>query len=568
MAVTSTDPTFTSAPPLDAVVDHAPILLAAFDLDGIYTLAEGRGLALAGLTRDALIGRGVTEVFGERIQVLEALDAVRSGASRHFTLDLLGIHWDVRITPLLTAGVVLGGLLVATDITESIHVRHALEAEIRVRQRRELELLQLASIDGLTGLPNRDELTRLLQRSADNARDAGTGLTVAFVDLDNFKVINDSLGHAIGDEVLQVIADRLRLTAHPDDVVARFASDEFVVVSHGPSKDQADVVTRSLTAALAPAVRIAGNEVFVTGSIGLASSPPYDAATLLRNADAAMYRAKDRGRDRVETFDQALEADAFTALLLRTELHHALERDEFVLHYQPVVDLGTGRLNGMEALIRWNHPERGLVPPLAFIPAAEESGFIVEMGAWVLHEACRQAAEWPAPLHVAVNLSVRQLADDDIVATVAHALAISGLDPGRLVLEVTESALMANAESAVGYLIDLKHLGVQLAIDDFGTGYSSLVYLKRMPVDIIKIDRSFVDGLGTDPEDTAIVESVVSLAHAVGVKTVAEGVETQRQFDALCALGCDFGQGYLWSRPVPDDALAPLLDPSFSTEVR
>jgi EAL domain-containing protein (putative c-di-GMP-specific phosphodiesterase class I) len=300
-----------------------------------------------------------------------------------------------------------------------------------------------------------------------------------------------------------------------------------------------------------------GTEAVITCSIGVALAPTEDAATLLRQAEAAMYFAKQAGRNRTELFDEEVCDTTGDRLGLLADLHHAVARDQLCLHYQPIVSLDGERVAGVEALVRWQHPERGLVPPDTFIRVAEDRGLIVAIGEWVLREACRQAASWASAGHgaesqyISVNISARQLAPGaGLVESVAEILAESRLDPSRLVLEITESALMGDAEAALRILTQLKALGVRLAIDDFGTGYSSLVYLKRFPVDLLKIDMAFIRGLGQDPEDSAIVACVIGLARAVGIDAVAEGVETAEQLVALQNLGCAFGQGYLWSRPV------------------
>jgi diguanylate cyclase (GGDEF)-like protein/PAS domain S-box-containing protein len=430
--------------------------------------------------------------------------------------------------------------------------------DITDRKRAEQTATDLAHTDALTALPNRTLLIERLREMMSRAEVAGERVTVVFVGLDRFKLINESLGHASGDDVLREMAFRLRAVVRDEDVVARFGGDEFVVLVEGGDETLPQQVAERIATSIARPVELAEGRFFATASIGVASTPPHRADDVLRNAGSAMHQAKDHGRSRIEFWDSGLSDDARTSLQIRNELRQAIDAEQFVLHYQPIMNMNGGAIDGMEALVRWNHPERGMVPPLAFIPAAEDTGLIVELGAWVVRQACLEACRWPGRRHVAVNLSVRQLADHAIVDVVAEALAVSGLDPHRLVLEVTESALMDNAEMALGCLNDLKALGVRLAIDDFGTGYSSLVYLKRMPVDAIKVDRSFVDGLGEDAEDTAIVSSVVSLAHAVGVQAIAEGVETAAQRAHLERLGCDFGQGYLWSRPVPADEVAAM----------
>jgi len=431
--------------------------------------------------------------------------------------------------------------------------------DITERKESALELDRRARTDDLTGLPNRAELTDRLALRLSPPSAASDRTTIVFLDLDEFKLVNDSLGHAYGDDLLREIADRLRNVVRGNDLVARFGGDEFVMLCEGGDDRLPARMAARLSDLFVEPFEVRGELLYVSASIGVATTPTTDGDTLLRNADAAMYRAKEQGRSRIEIFDAMIDHRATSILRLRNEMRLGLARNEFVLHYQPIVDLASDAIVGMEALVRWEHPERGMVPPLDFIAEAEDSGFIMDLGAWVIRSACEEAARWPVPMHVAVNLSVRQLADHGIVDTVADALAASGLSSASLVLEVTESALMANAETALVVLNELRALGVRLAIDDFGTGYSSLLYLKRMPVGTLKVDRSFVDGLGDDAEDSAIVASVISLAHAVGLRAVAEGVETLEQRRHLVDLGCDLAQGYLWSRPVPASEIPGLL---------
>jgi EAL domain-containing protein (putative c-di-GMP-specific phosphodiesterase class I) len=340
--------------------------------------------------------------------------------------------------------------------------------------------------------------------------------------------------------------------------VARLEGDRFVVLSGDAVNTESVALATRLRAAVSQPIQAGGTEAVITCSVGVALAPADDAAALLLHADTAVCRAKQDGRDRTVLFDERLREMTTDRFGLLADLRHAVARDQLRLHYQPIVALEGESVVGVEALVRWQHPERGLVPPDEFIQLAENRGLIVDIGEWVLREACRQAALWTCagaggqPLHMAVNISALQLAPSaGLVDSVAEILRVSGVDPSMIVLEVTESALMGDAEAALGILTQLKALGVSLAIDDFGTGYSSLVYLKRFPVDVLKIDRSFIGGLGQDPEDSAIVASVVGLARAVGIVAVAEGVETTGQLVALQELGCEFGQGYLWSRPMP-----------------
>ena len=430
------------------------------------------------------------------------------------------------------------------------------------------EAVHQATHDALTGLPNRtlvlDRLTHALARS----RRQPQGLAVLFVDLDRFKVVNDSLGHSVGDEVLVQVAQRLQAAVRPADTVARLAGDEFVVICEDVV-DERDVlrVAERVAQAVAAPIPLYGRDTIITASIGIAlACEETRAEDLLRDADVAMYRAKERGRARLEVFDQAMR----TRMLRRLEIEHALRRalqeDAFTLHYQPTVHLATGRPISVEALLRWEHPEWGLVMPGEFVPLAEETGLIMPLGKWVIEEACRQLASWRrmhsecADINVSVNLSARQFADPNLVDIVSSALKESGLAPSGLWLEITESVLMEEAQTTVETLRALRGLGVHLSIDDFGTGYSSLSYLKRFPVDVLKIDRSFVDGLGTDPEDEAIVTAVVRLAQALDLDVVAEGVETAGQLAELRRLGCTAVQGFYFGRPrPPEETLAYLM---------
>ncbi|HVM02361.1 MAG TPA: EAL domain-containing protein, partial [Acidimicrobiales bacterium] len=431
--------------------------------------------------------------------------------------------------------------------------------DVTDRKRAEEAISFQALHDSLTGLPNRRLfLERLAMAMA--ARDhRRSGVAVLFVDLDRFKWLNDSLGHAAGDELLVEVASRLRASVRAGDTVARFGGDEFVILLEEMSGvAAAERLAARFVADLARPAVVAGEETMVTVSIGVAYSPPGGAddtpETLVRDADAAMYRAKDRGRDRFETFDAQTRLLAVARHETANALRRAMDRGELDVHYQPQVDITTGRVVGVEALVRWRHPERGLLPPAEFVPVAEETGLIVPLGIHVMTEACRQVGAWQAAGHrltLSVNLSARQLMAPDLTVVVEAALSSSGLDPALLCLEITESVLLEEAAASARALDRLKALGVAVGVDDFGTGFSSLTYLKRFPVDVLKIDRSFVAGLGVSREDAAIVAGVVDLAHAFGLTAVAEGVETIDQLDELRAIGCELGQGFLWCQPLP-----------------
>ncbi len=425
-----------------------------------------------------------------------------------------------------------------------------------------------AQHDPLTGLPNRVLFVEFLTLALARARRRQSTSAVLFLDLDRFKIVNDSLGHDAGDELMQQLSTRLVAALRPGDTVARFGGDEFTVLcedlSVNDARGQAIDVARRLLEVIEAPVELHGEDQHLSASIGIAIAGSGDSPeTLLRDADAAMYRAKAAGKGRWELFDEEMRSSAQLRLETENSLHRALERNELRNFYQPIVDIGAAACAGAEALVRWQHPERGLVAPDAFIDLAEESGLIVPIGRWVLEEACRQLVEWRTAGQVsdsftmAVNLSARQLAQPDLVQQVADALERTGAPAERIYLEITESVLMA--ETSVDSMVALRALGVRLSIDDFGTGYSSLGYLRRFPVDTVKVDRSFVDGLGTESEDSAIVAAVVSLGHTLGLSVVAEGVETERQLAELRALGCDRAQGFWFAPPQSADVFASVI---------
>jgi diguanylate cyclase (GGDEF)-like protein len=426
--------------------------------------------------------------------------------------------------------------------------------------------------DPLTGLANRGLLMEQLAQALARARRRPGSVAVLFLDLDRFKVVNDSLGHGVGDDLLVEVARRLERTMRSADSVARLGGDEFVVLAEDVAGlDEALSLARRLREAIAVPVRVgAGQRVVVTASVGIALSTPGAVAatpsSLLWDADVAMYRAKDTGRDRVQLFEDGLRAGSLDRFRSEAMLRHALDHDGLRLHYQPLVDLGSGALAGAEALVRLQDPERGLIPPAEFIPVAEETGLVVPLGAWVVSEAAAQAAAWRSlqpldapPMTVSINLSGRQLTTPGFAVEVGAAIARSGADASHLCFEITENTLLDATGAGVTTLERLKELGVRLAIDDFGTGHSSLTWLRRLPADFLKIDRTFVAGLGTDPGDTAIVRAVIDLGQALGLTTIAEGVETPEQLDALRDLGCHWAQGYHLSRPGPPETVTTFI---------
>ena len=425
--------------------------------------------------------------------------------------------------------------------------------------------------DSLTGLPNRLSFVDSLRDALRRSIASGSPVGILFLDLDHFKLINDSIGHHAGDDLLQAVAPRLRAHLRPGDIVARFGGDEFgILVDRLADEDEAIAIADRVAVAFSEPYSMGGADHFVTASIGIAVArpsgrEPVDAELLIRDADAAMYRAKERGRGRCEVFDAAMRARAVSRLETERELRHALGRKELELHYQPVIALGSGEIVGLEALVRWNHPRRGLLDPGEFVSIAEDSGLIEPIGRWVQETACRQALGWhelrpdQRPLDISVNLSARQVAHRDLAGSVREILTRTGLDPVNLRLEVTESVLVDESASATATLEALSEIGVRLVLDDFGTGYSSLAYLNRFPFDALKIDRSFVEGLGIEQERTAIVEAVIGMARALSLDAIAEGVENEAQLSELRRLGCDFAQGHLFSRPLAPQKVTDLL---------
>jgi diguanylate cyclase (GGDEF)-like protein/PAS domain S-box-containing protein len=449
--------------------------------------------------------------------------------------------------------------------------------DITERKRAEAQLHRAAFYDMRTGLPNRTLFTEHLQLAIERTTQHPEHLiAVLFLDVDRFKNVNDSLGHTIGDQLLSLIARRLKNCVRAEDTVARFGGDEFAILLNGITNSiDAVHVAKHVQQRLLQPFNLGGHEVFATASIGIALSSnehngPED---LLRDADIAMYRAKAQGNGHHEVFDKMMHARAVSRLQLENDLRRAIERQEFVIHYQPIIRLDTGRLSGFEALIRWQHPERGLIPPAEFIPIAEETEMIIPIGQWVLREACRQTRQWQAqflggePLTISVNLSGKQFMQADLVEYIKHTLRETELEPSCLRLEITESVVMDRFEIAIDMLRQLRSINVQLSIDDFGTGYSSLSYLHRLPVNTLKIDRSFVSRMSEGNENAEIVRTIITLARNLKMDVVAEGVETGAQCAHLKTLTCEYGQGYLFSRPVEAEAATRLLHKNFFVDL-
>jgi diguanylate cyclase (GGDEF)-like protein/PAS domain S-box-containing protein len=533
--------------------EDAPIGMALIGLDGVIQRVNARLCVAAGRSEEELVGLPLDELTPDEDRDGAAWPPPSGGeVERRFTLGDGSVGW----------GLWQHSLVHDVEGRPAYWVSHVLDISARKGAERQLDYQ--AHYDGLTGLPNR---TLFLKELRAQIAAGGDGeVAVLFVDLDNFKVVNDSLGHGAGDRLLTIVAERMRRVVRPGDVIARFGGDEFaVLIGRAGGVESARSVAERLAGALRAPVELDGRQRFVTASFGVRSAPAglADPESLLRDADAAMYRAKELGKARCEVFDESMRDQAVERLDLEGGLRHALERGELRVLYQPQVELATGRIVGAEALLRWQHPERGLVVPPLFIPIAEQTGLIVPIGAWVLEEACRQAAAWTATsgrdVAISVNVSPRQLAEDDFERVVERALSVTGLEPRLLCLEITESAVMADPVAATAVLERLKRLGVRLAIDDFGVGYSSLSQLKTLlPVDTIKVDKSFVDGV--PGEDEAIVDAVLRLADGLGLTAVAEGVETREQVDALLDMGCRLAQGFHFARPQTPSDLERLLE--------
>jgi diguanylate cyclase (GGDEF)-like protein len=491
---------------------------------------------------------------GEAFQAKVVDLGLHPDAESHDTIELAdGRRFERYSKPQRVGEATVGRVWSFHDVTE--------------RERLTAELAHHAFHDALTGLANQGLFRDRVEHALTRADRHGARLAVLFVDLDNFKTVNDSLGHRAGDEVLVAVAGLLQGCLRGTDTAARLGGDEFAVLMEDVGGDgDALEVARRLIEALGEPVLAAGREVFVGASVGIAfSAAGTRGDQLLRNADLAMYTAKRRGKARAQVFEPAMHAAAVQRLEVEAELRGALHRGELILHYQPIVALGTGRIFGVEALVRWPRPEGGLLPPAMFIPLAEETGLIHELGRQVLVQACTQTRRWQLghPEHrgltVSVNLSPRQLTDDRVVEDVTTALRVSGLPAECLVLEITEGAMMHDDEATLAKLEQLRALGVRLAVDDFGTGYSSLSYLQRLPLDILKIDRAFVAAIVSEAGDSSLVETIASLARTLKLRTVAEGVETAAQAEVLAGLGCDLAQGYHLARPVEPERLEAML---------
>jgi len=544
------------------LASHAPVGIFMADAQGNCVLVNECWCKMTGLSPEQAQGSGWSAaIHPEDKERCLAEWRAATTAGRKFALEYRYLTPTGTVTWLYGSAIALhnpmgqvtGYLGTVVDITE----RKAYESRLRYQ----------ANYDGLTQLPNRTLLQDRLEHAIAHAQRIRHVMAVLFLDLDRFKTVNDSLGHAAGDALLKAVAARLTTCVREGDTVARLGGDEFVIVLEElPQADLATLLACKVLEVMKAHFTLAGQEFFVNCSIGISLFPKdgQDGPTLLKNADTAMYRAKERGRNMIQFYAAEMNARAFERLTLENGLRHALEAGELMLHYQPQVDLASSQIIGMEALLRWRHLKLGMIAPAEFIPLAEATGLIVPIGEWVLKTACAQIRAWqeaglPA-LTVAVNLSTRQFMQAGLTDKIAEILTETGLDAHYLELEITESLLMQDVQGAIDIMRTLKARGVKLAIDDFGTGYSSLTYLKRFPVDRLKIDQSFVRDITTDPDDAAITQAVIAMAHSLRLKVIAEGVETEAQLAFLRSRDCNEAQGFHFSRPLPpDEATAWLL---------
>jgi diguanylate cyclase (GGDEF)-like protein len=539
----------------------------------VLAAASGVPGDLLELTRRGPIGEGVggRAITENRLIVEESYSEWEGGLQAFRDRGLRA----AMAAPVHENGAPVGSLTVASfrpgrsysQAEQDVLSAFAEHASLALTDARNFEnAMHQAFHDSLTGLPNRALFLDRLELAHARARRSGSPIAILFMDLDAFKNVNDSMGHAAGDELLVLVAGRLRRWLRPADTAARFGGDEFAILLEDlDTSNGAQVVAQRVLDSLREPFAIQGQEVLVGGSIGIASSAHPGSDDLLRNADLAMYRAKSLGKGRFQMFEPGMHVAVLERLELEVDLQRALDRTEMCVHYQPIIDLSSNKIVGLEALVRWRHPVRGMIQPNDFIPLAEETGQIHRLGQWVLAQAARDAKAWNSgvraaePVRVGVNLSARQLQEPMLVAQIAAVLGDSGLAAQHLVLEITETVLMQDLEGTVGKLHELKRLGVALSVDDFGTGYSSLQYLRRFPLDSLKIAKSFVDGVGGPSQDAAVARAIIELGTSFQLQVVAEGIERANQHSRLIELGCTYGQGFLYSRPVPADEVESLL---------
>ena len=552
---------------LRAIINSGTDYIGMFSKDGSVTFINqaGRTLLQIELSEDI----GSTRIsdymppWGVQIMLNEAIPhAVRNGVWSGECALMRRDGTEIPVSAVIAAHKFADG---------SIDFFSGIMRDISERKRYEAQLSHLATHDVLTGLPNRALFTDRLEVAMHDANRQHQLVAVMMLNLDRFKTINDSLGHETGNSLLRAVAERLDKVKGDNNTLARLGGDEFALVCGGLAQlNDASELTRTILGCFEASFHIEQHELFLTTSIGITVYPldDHSAIGLLKNAAIALNRSKDLGGDTYQFYTASMNAQSLQHLMLSNALHHALRRDELQLHYQPQINLKSGEICGMEVLLRWTHPQRGNIPPAEFIPIAEKTGLIVAIGEWVLRTACQQSIAWqlaglPA-LPIAVNLSGRQFAQYNLTQIITHILAQTGLAPHLLELEITESTLIQDIQASIATLRELNNLGIRISIDDFGTGYSSLSYLKSFPINTIKIDQSFVRDIHTDPNNAAIVSAIIAMAKSLGMKTIAEGVETSEQLTFLRSRQCDLMQGYYFSRPVPAEVITQMLNEGWS----
>jgi diguanylate cyclase (GGDEF)-like protein/PAS domain S-box-containing protein len=542
--------------------------------EGIIVVEEAGAIISFNAAAEKIFGYNSQEISHQKFNLLISADhleitgqyhkfsqeEVREGAQFGVTREVVGLRKDFSAFPLELK-------------TTQLHIQNKLlfittARDITERKDAEQRISYMASHDALTTLPNRALLQDRIEQTLVHNHRRKLKAAVLFIDLDKFKIINDTLGHDIGDGLLQAAAARLVAGVRGEDTVARQGGDEFIILlSHINSPEDAGIISHKLQSALAEPFLIKGKELHIGASIGIAIYPDdgENMETLMKNSDIAMYHAKESGRGNYQYFSSKLNEQAAEKQALNNDLRHAIERNELFLAYQPVIDMLSGNITGMEVLLRWKHPEHGLVSPVKFIPLAEESGQILSIGDWVLKTACEQLQAWLKQGYevprLAINLSAKQFRQKTLAEDINNVLKMTGTDPRYIGIEITESMLVQNIEEVVITLLNLSNMGLEISIDDFGTGYSSLSYLKRFPINKLKIDKSFVDDIATHPDDAAIVKAIIAMAHGLSMKVVTEGVETQAQLDFLREHGCEQYQGYIFSKPLPAAEIVTKLQP-------
>jgi diguanylate cyclase (GGDEF)-like protein/PAS domain S-box-containing protein len=520
----------------------------------VYTLFEGKLGQELGLTTKKVFGKTTQEIFSSDIANIldEYLQRAMSGEVVHFEIKMNNRYFYNSLSPIMEEGEVV------EVVGSSIDITGRLKAEEKNKY--------LSNYDLLTDLPNRFRFTEHVNVYLKEVKYSRSMMAVILIDIDRFKNINDSLGHSLGDQLLQGVAERLKRCLSIEELVARMSGDEFILLlPQVANQNQVIKKVHKIIKLFKQPLMIDDHEIFITISLGISLFPEdgSDLENLVKNAETAMYRAKEQGGNSYQLYSPAMNARAFEKLALENSLRKSLKREEFLLHYQPRINLETGQFISMEALIRWNHPDLGLVSPAEFIPLAEITGLIIPIGEWVLRTACAQNKAWQdagfPPMRVAVNISAKQFHLDNLVKTISGVLKETGLKPEFLELEITENSIMQDTELTVSLLHELKAMGVKLSIDDFGTGYSSLGYLKNFPIDTLKIDRSFVRDITTNPDDAAIATTIITLGHSLNFKVIAEGVETVEQFSFLKEQLCDQIQGFYFCRPLPVEEFEKVI---------